>query len=41
VEKADKSLAFKATVPLEQGLLELIRWRQTMKAASIPAMEML
>jgi UDP-glucose 4-epimerase len=41
VEKADKSLGFKATVPLEQGLLELIRWRQAIKASSIPAMEVL
>ena len=41
VEKAYKSLGFKATVPLEQGLLELIRWRQTVKRASISAVEVL
>jgi UDP-glucose 4-epimerase len=41
VEKAKKSLGFEATVPLEEGLLELIRWRRTVKPASIPAMEVL
>jgi UDP-glucose 4-epimerase len=32
VEKAEKMLGFKATVSLEQGLGELIRWRQATKA---------
>src|SRR3974390_2906720 len=40
-EKSHSSLGFKATVPLEQGLLELIRWRQTVNPASIAAMEVL
>jgi UDP-glucose 4-epimerase len=34
VEKADKMLGFRATVSLEQGLSELIRWRQAAKAIS-------
>jgi UDP-glucose 4-epimerase len=32
VEKADQMLGFRATVSLEQGLRELIRWRQATKA---------
>lgn len=39
VEKAEKMLGFKATVSLEQGLGELIRWRQVTKAMSTAAME--
>jgi UDP-glucose 4-epimerase len=34
VEKAEGALGFKATVSLEEGLRELIRWRETMKAAA-------
>jgi UDP-glucose 4-epimerase len=33
-EKAEKMLGFKATVTLEQGLRELIEWRQATKAMS-------
>ena len=32
VEKAEQALGFRATVPLEQGLAELIRWRKAIKA---------
>ncbi|HEU0124442.1 MAG TPA: NAD-dependent epimerase/dehydratase family protein [Bryobacteraceae bacterium] len=32
-EKAEKMIGFKAQVTLEQGLTELVRWRQTAKAA--------
>ena len=39
VEKAATLLGFKAAVSLEQGLLELIRWRQAAKTASIHALE--
>jgi UDP-glucose 4-epimerase len=34
VEKAEKMLGFRAKVTLEDGLLELIRWRQIAKGAS-------
>src|SRR5258708_5421583 len=34
VEKADKMLGFRATVSLEQGLRELIRWRKAAKTAA-------
>jgi UDP-glucose 4-epimerase len=34
VEKAHKALGFRASVSLEQGLGELIRWRQTLKATT-------
>jgi len=38
-EKAEKLLGFKAQVPLEQGLRELIRWRQEAKATPAVAVE--
>ena len=34
-EKAETMLGFRATVSLEQGLSELIRWRQATKLASV------
>ncbi len=34
VEKADRMLGFRASVALEQGLGELIRWRQALKATA-------
>ena len=37
IEKADKMLGFRATVPLEQGMRELIRWRQASKALASTA----
>ena len=37
IEKADKMLGFRATVPLEQGMRELIAWRQAAKALSSTA----
>jgi UDP-glucose 4-epimerase len=40
VEKADKMLGFRATVSLERGLRELIRWRQAAKATSAAVAEM-
>jgi UDP-glucose 4-epimerase len=39
VEKAERMLGFRATVSLEQGLLELIRWRQATKAMSTVGVE--
>jgi UDP-glucose 4-epimerase len=39
VDKADKLLGFKATVSLEQGLRELIRWRQSTKALRASVVE--
>ena len=36
VEKADRMLGFRATVSLEQGLRELIRWRDAVKAMAAP-----
>jgi UDP-glucose 4-epimerase len=39
VEKAETLLGFRAAVSLEQGLIELIRWRQAAKTASIHALE--
>jgi UDP-glucose 4-epimerase len=38
-EKADKMLGFRASVTLEQGLRELIQWRQTTKASATAAVE--
>jgi UDP-glucose 4-epimerase len=35
VEKADKMLGFRATVSLEQGLRELIRWRNAAKTPTV------
>jgi UDP-glucose 4-epimerase len=37
VEKAEKMLGFRAKVTLEEGLLELIRWRQIAKAPAVVA----
>jgi UDP-glucose 4-epimerase len=39
VEKADRMLGFRATVSLEQGLRELIRWRESAKAMAEPVVE--
>ncbi|MEO7145550.1 MAG: NAD-dependent epimerase/dehydratase family protein [Bryobacteraceae bacterium] len=39
VEKADKMLGFRATVTLEQGLRELMRWREAAKATPAPVAE--
>ena len=35
VEKADRLLKFKSTISLEQGLQELIQWRQSMRTAPV------
>ncbi len=35
VEKAERMLGFRAAVSLEQGLSEMMRWRQAAKAASV------
>jgi UDP-glucose 4-epimerase len=37
IEKAEKMLGFRASVTLEQGLEQLIRWRQTTKTLSTTA----
>lgn len=34
IAKAERMLGFKATVPLQEGLRELIRWRETVRAAT-------
>ena len=39
VEKADKMLGFRATVTLEQGLRELLRWRQATKTTAAAVVE--
>jgi len=39
VEKADRMLGFRTTVSVEQGLRELIRWREAAKATAAPAGE--
>ena len=39
VEKADRMLGFRTTVSLEQGLRELIRWREAAKAMATPVVE--
>jgi UDP-glucose 4-epimerase len=39
VEKADRMLGFRATASLEQGLSELIRWRQAVKAMPAAVVE--
>lgn len=39
VEKAENLLGFRAAVPLEQGLSELMRWRNGLKAASAVSIE--
>jgi len=39
VEKADRMLGFKTSVSLEQGLRELIRWREAAKAMAAPVVE--
>jgi UDP-glucose 4-epimerase len=39
VEKADRMLGFRTTVSLEQGLHELIRWREAAKAMAAPVVE--
>src|SRR5271166_1399058 len=39
VEKADKMLGFRATVTLEQGLRELLRWRQDTKTTAAAVVE--
>jgi UDP-glucose 4-epimerase len=39
VEKAEKMLGFRATVSVEQGLAELIRWRQVAKAMPSPVVK--
>jgi UDP-glucose 4-epimerase len=36
IEKAEQMLGFRAAVTVEQGLSELIRWRQTTKAMASP-----
>jgi UDP-glucose 4-epimerase len=39
IEKAETMLDFRATTSLEQGLLELIRWRQATKLAAVAVVE--
>jgi UDP-glucose 4-epimerase len=39
VEKADRMLGFRTTVSLEQGLRELIRWREAAKVMAAPVVE--
>jgi UDP-glucose 4-epimerase len=39
VDKAEKMLGFRATISLEQGLRELIRWRQATKRISAAVVE--
>jgi UDP-glucose 4-epimerase len=39
VDKAAEVLGFRAEVPLEQGLMELIRWRRKVKSAVAAAVE--
>jgi nucleoside-diphosphate-sugar epimerase len=39
VEKADRILGFRTTVSLEQGLRELIRWREAAKVMAAPVVE--
>jgi UDP-glucose 4-epimerase len=39
IEKADRMLGFRTSVSLEQGLRQLIRWREAAKAMAAPAVE--
>ena len=39
IEKAEKMLGFRASVPLEQGLCELIRWRNAIRSTAALAVE--
>jgi UDP-glucose 4-epimerase len=39
IEKAEKMLGFKASITVEQGLSELIRWRQEAKKMPSPVVE--
>jgi len=39
IEKAEKMLGFRAAVPLEQGLRELIHWRNAIRGTAAVAVE--
>ena len=39
VEKASRTLGFESTVPLEQGLEELLRWRHSLRSNSVAVVQ--
>jgi UDP-glucose 4-epimerase len=39
IDKAAQVLGFRSEVPLEQGLMELIRWRQRVKSVATAVVE--